>query len=633
MSKTAAPHDPVGFLSYVHDDDKHERGRLTQLREDLSGEVRAQTGEKFEIFQDAPGIAWGQQWKRRVDDSLDAVTFLIPIITPGFFKSAQCRRELERFLDRESELGRDDLILPIYYINCPALNDEAQRKQDPLAEVVAARQYADWRELRFEPLTDPQVRRRLASLAGQIVEALRRGEPARVGARAISTAAAAAGQSEPADAVAELGPETVEAQSPKSALGPSDKPEPPTIVVDAMHRGHHSTLTAALEAAKPGDRVLVRPGTYREGVVIDKPVEIIGDGEVDDIVIEATGRNTILFKASMGRIANLTLRQAGGGSWFCVNIAQGRLDMEGCNISSKSLSCVAVHSGADPRVRRNHIHDGNESGVFVYDEGQGTFEDNEIFGNTLGGVSVKTSGNPTVRRNRIRDGKGSGVTVYENGQGTFEDNEIFGNTLAGMAVRTGGNPTVRRNRIHDGKQGGVMIYENGLGIFEDNEICGNGFAGVEIREGGDPTLRGNRIYDSKQGGVMVYETGQGVLEDNDIFANAYAGIEIKEGGNPTVRRNRIHDGKQGGVIVHSDGKGILEDNDILANDRAGIATWDGGDPTVRSNRISKNRYQAIRVLEKGRGTFDGNDLRDNTKGAWDIAADCIDHIVRKDNQE
>jgi len=33
--------------------------------------------------------------------------------------------------------------------------------------------------------------------------------------------------------------------------------------VDALHRGDHATITAALQAAKPGTQILVRPGLYR----------------------------------------------------------------------------------------------------------------------------------------------------------------------------------------------------------------------------------------------------------------------------------------------------------------------------------------------------------------------------------
>ncbi len=57
---------------------------------------------------------------------LGAVTFLIPILTPSFFKSDYCRGEVEKFLDREKQLDRNDLILPIYYFDTPLLNDPDQ---------------------------------------------------------------------------------------------------------------------------------------------------------------------------------------------------------------------------------------------------------------------------------------------------------------------------------------------------------------------------------------------------------------------------------------------------------------------------------------------------------------------------
>jgi hypothetical protein len=84
--------------------------------------VRAQTGREFVIFQDRADIAWGQNWQQRIDGALDVVTLLLVIITPGFFGSAACRREVSRFLERQRVLGRSDLILPVYYISAPEID-------------------------------------------------------------------------------------------------------------------------------------------------------------------------------------------------------------------------------------------------------------------------------------------------------------------------------------------------------------------------------------------------------------------------------------------------------------------------------------------------------------------------------
>ena len=389
--------------------------------------------------------------------------------------------EVARFLEREQVLGRSDLILPMYYISAREMDDLAARESDELARVLASRQFADWRELRFEPFTSPVVRKAVAQLATRMRDTFWHPGPIPIrptGERGQQAAAA-----------------TASAERSNAGGRETARTEPPTHVVDASGLGDFSTVGAAIKAARSGDRIVVRPGLYEEGMVVDKPLEIMGDGPVAEIEIRARSAAALAFRASIGRVVNLTLRQVGGkGDWLGVDIAQGRLDLEGCDISSQSLSCVAIRNGADPRLRRNQIHDGKTAGVLVRDGGLGTLEDNDITDNALSGVEIRTGGNPTLRRNQIHDGKQGGVYVHDEGLGTLEGNDITGNALSGVEITTGGNPILRSNQIHDGKQDGVYVHDGGLGTLEDNDITGNALSGVEIRTGGNPTLRRNQIH-------------------------------------------------------------------------------------------------------------------------------------------
>ena len=396
-----AAQQPIAFMSYVRSDDEHESGRVTQFRERLSGEVRVQTGEEFPIFQDRTDILWGQNWKERVEDTLDEVTFLIPVITPSFFRSGACREELERFLERENELGRSDLVLPVYYVGCPLLDDKERRAKDPLAEAIGSRQYADWRELRWEPFASPQVGRMLEKLAVQIRDALGRvaapatppGKP--TDGKRTAAARRRAGRGRPAAAP----PQEAEpaAEGGETARGPTPKTDVPTRVADPMHRGDHATITEAIQAANPGDRIIVRPGLYQEGMVIDKPLEIIGDGPLDEIVVQATGQKVVLFKAAMGRVANLTLRQMGGGNWYGVDIAQGRLELEENDIFGNAYAAVAIRDGGNPTLQRNQISKNREA-ARVYRGGGGTFEDNDLRDNARGAWVISADSEGNVKR-------------------------------------------------------------------------------------------------------------------------------------------------------------------------------------------------------------------------------------------
>ena len=52
------------FLSYAHADDDYLNGGITWLREELQRAMRAYSGEPFDIFQDADGIAFGDHWPK-----------------------------------------------------------------------------------------------------------------------------------------------------------------------------------------------------------------------------------------------------------------------------------------------------------------------------------------------------------------------------------------------------------------------------------------------------------------------------------------------------------------------------------------------------------------------------------------
>lgn len=169
MSQTQA------FLSYTRIDDEFFGGAITALRGALELGVRVVTGDRtFEIFQDIDGIELGEQWQTRLREALSEASFLIPIITPLFFSSDACRNELTRFIDHEKASGRDDLILPIYFVTTPLLEKTDQLNTDALALEISKRQHRDWRSQADLPINDPTVRREIRNLSEQIARAINR---------------------------------------------------------------------------------------------------------------------------------------------------------------------------------------------------------------------------------------------------------------------------------------------------------------------------------------------------------------------------------------------------------------------------------------------------------------------------
>ena len=106
----------VGFFSYSREDDEGSGGALSALRERIQHELRAQLGRStktFRLWQDKEAIAAGKLWEAEIKTAVWQSVFFMPIITPTVVKSPYCKFELDAFLAREAELGRDDLVFPI----------------------------------------------------------------------------------------------------------------------------------------------------------------------------------------------------------------------------------------------------------------------------------------------------------------------------------------------------------------------------------------------------------------------------------------------------------------------------------------------------------------------------------------
>jgi hypothetical protein len=161
---------PLVFISYAQFDDDFEDGALRRFRDELSRTLRFLSGGEVGIFEESTHVEIGQSIQQRIAQSLREVIILIPILTPSYFTDTTCQDVLTRFLDRESELGRNDLVLPIYYQRVSKIS--ALVDQDTRLKDVVQRRAVDWQLLRGRAFEDPEVRRELERIAERIITIL-----------------------------------------------------------------------------------------------------------------------------------------------------------------------------------------------------------------------------------------------------------------------------------------------------------------------------------------------------------------------------------------------------------------------------------------------------------------------------
>jgi len=249
------------------------------------------------------------------------------------------------------------------------------------------------------------------------------------------------------------------------------------IVVAQDGTGDFTDLSDAIRAAAPGDRVVIKPGKYRDTLHIDKAIEVIGDGPVEEVVIaprdarcvEIETDDPVLIRGLMLRCRPAEARS----ECYAVDVGQGRPVFEHCLIRSRSLDAVAVHDQASPIFRRCTLFGSGGSGVFVFDGGHATFDSCLIGQNQGAGVTIGEGGQATLHRCEIRENQGGGAYVYNDGQGMFEQCQIYANARAGVAVGAGGHCGLAHCRVHDNHGEGVWLHERASASVAHCDLRGN----------------------------------------------------------------------------------------------------------------------------------------------------------------
>lgn len=277
--------------------------------------------------------------------------------------------------------------------------------------------------------------------------------------------------------------------------------------VDVTPNGPVRTLAEALERARPGGRVVVHAGVYREPtIVVRKPVQIVGDGFP---VLDGEGRRQIMTVAAPGvTVRGLHFRNV-GTSYTEDRAAIKVVETTGCAIEGNRIDDaffgIYLARVSDCRIVGNELRAtaGTEAasgnGIHLWTADRVTIADNHVAGHRDGiyfefvhdsdvrgnvsegnlryGLHFMYSDGCRYRGNTFRR-NGAGVAVMytrrvEMVGNRFEQN--WGSAAYGLLLKEISDVRVERNRF----------YRNTTGLFADgttrlvadgNEFVDNGWA-------------------------------------------------------------------------------------------------------------------------------------------------------------
>ncbi|WLQ44977.1 right-handed parallel beta-helix repeat-containing protein [Streptomyces laculatispora] len=285
------------------------------------------------------------------------------------------------------------------------------------------------------------------------------------------------------------------------------------------------SIQAAVDSAKPGDTIVIRPGTYRESVLISTPgLTLRGSGD-RTVIVPGTSRaqpDNACAKAGNGvcvlGTAQHTVHDVSVRSLTVAGFAKNgvwaswtdRLDIRDVTAGSNGTWGIAQQRSTRSGIRDNTAHDNGDAGIFVAnsvdEEGGAT--------NTLG---TQIRGN-TLTGNRI------GLTARRVRNMTVRDNTFTANCSGLFVVGDEGTPkagamTIRSNRITGNNK--FCAATARLPALQGSGIVLTGAESTEVRSN---VIRDNVGATPLSGGVVLFKSFVGAKNtDNTISGNVVTG--------------------------------------------------------------------------------------------------------------
>ena len=287
----------------------------------------------------------------------------------------------------------------------------------------------------------------------------------------------------------------------------------------------YSTIQLALDAAKPGDTILVdaRSGPF------DESIRIL--------------TNQLTLRSRHGS----SVIRAIGSSLPVVSIFADEVLIEGFEFSGGHVGLLVEGSYASAVFDTRII--GNLQGVGV-NQSQGLiFENNQVIENESIGILLHNSSNNHFTDNSVIENPIGGIFLEANSeQNLFESNRIESSDM-GFRLMSSPSNVFRQNEILNNTTFGVSIETSQAGVYEHNFVIANGM-GMRIANGLGTQLIGNLIEQNVVGIELQGSVRRLQIAGNSFVANVEFSL-INRSSEVVIAQNNYWGSEDGPSVIAS----------------------------------------------------------------------------------
>ncbi|MFC0599219.1 right-handed parallel beta-helix repeat-containing protein [Streptomyces palmae] len=332
--------------------------------------------------------------------------------------------------------------------------------------------------------------------------------------------------------------------APLAALAVLEVAAMPAAFADPGHDGHvrvvhpGESIQAAVDAARPGDTVMIAPGHYQESVRIG----------VSGLTLSGTGPATVISPAPKSTTKAAAADDcAAAGHGICVTGTPAE------PVSRVSIRALTVSGFAKDGIHANRTDRMSVSGVRVEHNGQQGISQERSTRGRLTGNTSRDNGQSGIFLANMTDSEGGAIDTRG---AVIAHNRLTGNRI-GVVIRRARELSVEDNAIHDNcggvfvvgdestpRAGSLDVHDNQ--VEHNNRYCpasgrlpyiqGTGIllTGAEDTRVTDNQVRGNTGASPMSGGVVLFKSVVGapntrnVIRDNEVVDNRPADLADPE---------------------------------------------------------------------------------------------------------
>jgi nitrous oxidase accessory protein NosD len=390
----------------------------------------------------------------------------------------------------------------------------------------------------------------------------------------------------------------------------------PALIVSKIGPEHCHSIGEAIGKAKPGSRILVYPGLYAEQVVIDKDLEIVGEGNGHDIIIAPPDNvSCVVMRTAYAVVRNVSIRRRKTSDEKqvpAVVAGQGRLVLQHLAITCPASAAVLA-TGAAASCSMHHVSlTGCRWGVWATDGAEAVVEGSTISDCEGQGIEIRDDAWCTVRSCDVHDCGAAGIAVSPKGELRCEDTAVRDNRGLGIQVRSNAKNRITGCEIVRNSMHGVVLDEAALARIRHTQFSGNGgaeFSQVEVSEKSSVILQACVISAGASHGMHVSTGSAATIEDSTLHAFGQECLSVFDGSSVTCDRSRFlhsesfcvsvfqkcqailrhceigQSATRSAIIVQAESSATLDHCQVREAKQSGVYSCDRSKATVSASRV------------------------------------------------